>query len=150
MIMTHRFAKRILINSDPATIWKTLTKPELMKQWMGEPEMGIEIQTDWKVNNPIIISGYHHIKFENKGAVLQYDLNRTLKYSHLSSISHLEDKPDNYSIIEFEITPFEGQTMLALTISNFPTEIICKHLSFYWRTTVEKIKILVEKSKVES
>jgi hypothetical protein len=46
-------------------VWPTLTDPDLMKQWMGEPTMEIEITTDWKIGNPIIITGFHPIKFEN-------------------------------------------------------------------------------------
>jgi uncharacterized protein YndB with AHSA1/START domain len=142
--MNHRIEKSILINSDPSTIWKTLTVPELVQQWMGEPEMGIEIHTDWKVNSPIIIRGFHHIKFENRGTVLQFEPCKTLKYSHLSSVSRLVDKADNYSIIGFVLTPLENQTLLSLTIENFPTDTIFKHLQFYWNTTIHKIKYFIE------
>lgn len=38
---------------------------------IGEPEMGIEIITNWQVGSPIVIKGFHHKKFENKGTVLQ-------------------------------------------------------------------------------
>jgi uncharacterized protein YndB with AHSA1/START domain len=143
--MFPQFEKTIRINSEPATVWNTLTDLELMKQWMGTAEMEIEIKTDWKMNSPIIISGRHHIGFENKGTVLKYERNQKLKYSHLSSLSRLEDRPDNYSTIEFELIPLKGQTALTLTIEHFPTETIYKHLCFYWRTTIEKIRLLAEK-----
>ena len=91
-VMTSKFSTTISINSDAATIWASLTNPELMTKWMGEPEMKIEIETDWKVNSPIAIRGFHHVEFENKGIILQYDKEKKLSYSHLSSISRLEDK----------------------------------------------------------
>jgi hypothetical protein len=143
--MNPTFEKKVLINANPATVWKALTEPAQMVQWMGEPEMGLTIETTWQVNSLITISGFHHIKFENKGAVLIYDPHRTLSYTHLSSVSRLADKPEHYSIFIFILTPVAEQTELALAIENFPTEVIYQHLCFYWRTTVEKIRLFVEK-----
>jgi uncharacterized protein YndB with AHSA1/START domain len=142
--MKDKFSTAVTINSEPVKVWTTLTDLELMRQWLGEPEMKIEVQTDWKINTTIFIRGFHHIKFENKGIVLQYDRVKKLSYSHLSSISRLPDKPENYSILEFVLTPIDKQTLLTLNISNFPTETIRKHLEFYWRTTIVAIKKRVE------
>ncbi|MBI3258605.1 MAG: SRPBCC domain-containing protein [Ignavibacteriae bacterium] len=139
-----QFEKTIIINSLPSLVWKVLTDPTLMKQWMGEPEMNLNIQTDWTVNSPIVIFGFHHVKFENKGVVLEFEPNMKLTYTHLSSISRLADKPENYTIFEFTLTPLGDGTSLTLTISNFPTESIFKHNDFYWRATMEIIKKLVE------
>jgi len=138
--MTDKFSTTVTINSEPAKVWTTLTDIELMRQWLGEPEMKIEVQTDWKINSKILIRGFHHINFENKGIILQYDREKKLSYSHLSSISRLPDKPESYSILEFILTAFDKQTLLTLNISNFPTETIRKHLEFYWRTTIVNIK----------
>lgn len=44
-----------------------------MTQWLGTPEMKIEVETDRKINSAIIIRGFHHIRFENKGMILEYD-----------------------------------------------------------------------------
>lgn len=140
------FEKTVIINSDPATIWKNLTEPLLIKKWMGEPEMKIEIHTDWKVNSPIVITGFHHVKFENKGTILQYDENCTLTYTHFSSVSRLADIPENYSVIAFTLTPFENQTALTLKINGFPTVTIFKHLQFFWQTTIEIIKRTIERT----
>ena len=112
---------------------------------MGEPEMKVEVLTDWKINSPIFIRGFHHVQFENKGIVLQYEKGKMLSYSHLSSVSRLPNKPENYSILEFILTPVDKNTQLTLNITNFPTEIIRKHLEFYWRTTIITIKKSVEK-----
>lgn len=133
-----------MIQAGPSIVWKHLTDPGLMKQWMGEPEMELDIIADWKVGSPIIIRGFHHIQFENKGYVLQFEPHRILKYDYLSSISRLPDKPENRTVIEFTLTPMEDHTSLTLTLSNFPTESIFKHVSFYWTTTLEVIKNTIE------
>ena len=115
-----------------------------MKQWMGEPEMALDIIADWKVGNPIIIRGFHHVQFENKGYVLRFQPGRILKYDYLSSLSCLPDKGENRTVIEFILTPIENRTTLTLTLSNFPTEAIFKHVSFYWTTTIDVIKKTIE------
>lgn len=144
--MIEKFSTSVLINSEPSKVWTTLTDFELMSQWMGDPEMKIEVQTDWKIDSEIFIRGFHHIKFENKGVILQYDRENRLSYTHLSSVSRLEDKYENYTILEFVLIPIEEQTLLTLNIENFPTEIIRKHLEFYWRTTILTIKGQTEKT----
>ena len=144
--MSDKYSTTVTINASPATVWHTLTTPELMTAWMGEPEMEVKVITDWKPDSPIIIRGFHHVAFENKGVVLQYDREQTLSYSHLSNTSRLSDIPENYSILTFLLTPGEEGTALTLNITNFPTEVIQKHLEFYWRTTIVKIKKIIEGS----
>jgi uncharacterized protein YndB with AHSA1/START domain len=130
----------------PSAVWQYLTNSDLMKQWMGEEEMKIEIITDWKVGSPIIIKGFHHVAFENKGTVVDIDPYRILKYDYISSISRLTDTPENRTSVEFKLTPFKNQTSLTLTLRNFPTEAIFKHVDFYWRTTIEILKKSIEAS----
>jgi uncharacterized protein YndB with AHSA1/START domain len=142
--MIDKFSTTITIDSDPAKVWATLTDLKIMERWLGDPEMKIQAQTDWKVNEAICIRGFHHVAFENKGTVIQYDKEKKLSYSHLSSMSRLSDKPGNYSVLEFILTPIDNCTQLTLIISNFPTETIRKHLEFYWRTTIVTIKKTVE------
>ncbi|MES2767283.1 MAG: SRPBCC domain-containing protein [Bacteroidota bacterium] len=142
--MTNLFKKEIHIDADAETVWRNLTQPELVKQWIGEPQMGVEIETNWRVGSPIIITGFHHIKFRNKGVVLQFEPNKFLQYTQLDSVSRLPDVAESYTILEFLLTPFKNGTQLSLTISNFPTETIFKHLEFYWRGTLEIFKKVVE------
>ena len=138
------FSKTITIYAPVLKVWQALTNPELMKQWMAEEE--IAIITDWKVGAPIFIKGdAHWVYFENKGIVLQYEPEKVLQYSHLSSLSKLPDASENYSLIKFNLVSIENQTTLTLSLSNFPTESIYKHLAFYWNTTLELLKAFIEK-----
>ena len=135
--------KTIEINAAPSKVWDALTNPDVMKKWMSETE--IKITTDWKVGSPFIINGnLHGINFENNGTVLRFERERVLKYSHLSSLSRLPDEDRNYSMIEFSLAPTENQTSLTVTVSNFPTESIYKHLVFYWNVTLEILKRMIE------
>jgi uncharacterized protein YndB with AHSA1/START domain len=142
--MSKKVERTVSINAPASKVWEYLTNPHLMKQWMGEPEMNLEITTDWVVGKPILIKGFHHVNFENKGTILQYDPLKIIQYSHLSSISRLPDIQDNYSIITFTITPFNEMTLLEIHVENFPTESIYKHLDFYWQGTANALKYLIE------
>lgn len=140
-------SKSMTINASATKVWEALTVPALMKKWMFPAE--IAIMTDWKVGSPIVIRGeLHGIPFENKGTVRQYEPERLLQYSHLSSVSRLPDEPASYSLLEFRLTAItESQTVLTLGLSNFPTQVIYKHLAFYWNVTLEIIKRMLEQSE---
>jgi uncharacterized protein YndB with AHSA1/START domain len=139
------FSKTIDINAPASAVWAALTSPAIMKKWMAEAD--IDILTDWQVGAPFIIRGsLHGIKFENRGTVVQFDPEKRLCYTHLSSISRLPDVPESYSMLAFEL----DQTTLTVTISNFPTETIYKHLAFYWNVTPGILKKLIEQGEDES
>jgi uncharacterized protein YndB with AHSA1/START domain len=140
--------KTIEIEAPTFKVWAALTQPELMKKWMADAETEINILTDWIVGDPIIMRGkLHRMKFENKGRVLQFEREKILQYSHLSSLSRLPDEPNSYSILEFRLTPIDHGTSLTLTLSNFPTEAILKHLVFYWNVTLEILKRKIEEQE---
>jgi len=145
--MTQRIDKSIAIEAPPATVWKALTDADNMKLWMSEPEMKMEVITDWNVGNSIVIKGFHHAHFENKGKVLQFEAPALLHYTSLSSLSRLPDLPENYLHIEFRLTPSGNETTLMLTLSNFPTETIAKHIDFYWTTTLGILKVWIEQQE---
>ena len=137
------FNNNIIINAKPAKVWEALTSPQQMAKWMAESE--IEIITSWQIGSPIIIRGdLHGIPFENTGRVRQFEPEKLLSYSHLSSLSNLPDETDSYSVIEFSLQPNGNQTVLTLTLSNFPTEEIYRHLAFYWSVTLEMLKGFIE------
>ena len=142
--MSYRIENTLVINAPATTVWDNLTQPPLMTQWMGGDDHQLRIKTNWQVKGPITMTGFHHLPFENKGTVLQFDPGKILSYTQLSSLSRLPDQPGNYSVITFLLTPAKDQTSLTLTINNFPTETIYRHLDFYWRATLVLLKKFIE------
>jgi uncharacterized protein YndB with AHSA1/START domain len=142
--MGTEFEKTVFIHSSADIVWQYLTDPGLMKKWMGEPELKIKVDTNWIPGSSILITGYHHGNFVNKGLVLQAERNKVLQYTHLSSVSRLPDSIENYSVLTFTLKPEGQRTTLSLNIKNFPTETIYKHFELYWRTTLEILKSDIE------
>lgn len=118
--------------------------PQSMQNWMLD-DGKIEVVTNWEIDLPIVIKGdMHGIPFENWGVVKRFEPENLLQYSHLSSLSVLPDVIASYTVITFELMPNEGRTMLSLTLNNFPTFEIYKHLDFYWNMTLPIIKAFAE------
>lgn len=139
-----KFEKQVVIEASPGQVWKYLTDVDLMRSWMTEEDL--EISTTWQVDEPILIRGEHAgFAFYNTGVVVQYEPFRLLEYSHLSSLSCLaEDSSENYAVIQFNLTDSEAKTILKITVENFPTESIYRHLVFYWNVTIEILKKMIE------
>jgi uncharacterized protein YndB with AHSA1/START domain len=138
--------KKIDINALPSEVWKALTDTDMMQEWMLDED--IHILTNWNVDSPIIITGIlNGHTFENKGAVLKYEYEKNLHYSHLSSLSNLSDEEKNYVVYNFNLTQRTTHTSLSVTIHNFPTESIYQHMNFYWNTTLNFLKQFIEKQK---
>lgn len=135
--------KTIHINASAKIVWQALTDPQLMKRWMSDYAM--EIEVDWQVGNLIIINGdLHGIPFQNKGIILQYQPENLLQYTYWSTLSEQADIPENYSIITTQLFPEENRTKLQLTQSNFIAYTTYKHWEFYWNVTLHILKNFVE------
>jgi uncharacterized protein YndB with AHSA1/START domain len=135
--------KTVRIDAGAEAVWAVLTEPELIRQWVSDDEL--EVLTDWAVGGAVVMRGdLHGLAFENKGKVLECEPGKLLRYTYLSSLSKLPDRPQNYSVIEFRLKAEEGQTVLTLTQSNFVTITNYKHFDFYWNVTMRIIKRLAE------
>lgn len=134
-----------LINAPAHLVWDSLTRAELMKQWMGDPEMAVEVETDWIVGKPIVVRGFHHVRFKNSGVVLEFNPTTRLAYTHLSSLSRLPDEPGSYTTLEFNLSSTGDATSLGFVATGFPTDSIYKHLRFYWGGTLQILKQSVER-----
>ncbi|HRI68515.1 MAG TPA: SRPBCC domain-containing protein [Polyangium sp.] len=141
--VTHR----VTIDAPRMRVWEALTNIEQLRQWMAEPEIRMEVAADWKVGGSVVVKGFHHAAFENKGTVLEFDPPNFLRYSQLSSLSRLPQTPENHTEFEFRLTEESGQTVFELTMRGFPTDSIYRHLDFYWRVTLGILKQFIETSR---
>ncbi len=132
------------IPAEPKSVWEVITNPDLMVQWMAGEDFLLRIQTNWQPNGRILLSGhvfgFQHKSFQNIGRVLIFDEPYHLCYTHLSSLSKLPDVPENHTRVDYRLEKLPNGTRLTVTLSNFPTYEIYKHLAFYWRTTVHILR----------
>jgi uncharacterized protein YndB with AHSA1/START domain len=103
------------IAAPAAKVWDGITNPEIIAQYM----MGAHVATDWKVGHPITWAGeFNGQAFRDKGEVLVFDPPKRLSVTHWSPLSNVEDKPENYHVVTYDLSETGGVTTLKLTQSN--------------------------------
>ena len=133
------------INAPASKVWEALTKPELIKQYF----FGTDTNTDWKVGSPITFKGKWEGKsYEDKGTILDVEHNKLIRYSYWSSMSGIEDKPENYVNTTYKLLGDDNKTTLTVTQENIPDEKMKEHSEQNWRTVLNNLKKLLEKKSV--
>jgi uncharacterized protein YndB with AHSA1/START domain len=131
----------IEINASIKKVWDALVNPEIIKQYL----FGTETITDWKVGSPIIFQGvYEGVAYKDKGTILELIPEKKLKYNYWSSFSKLEDIPENYQQISFELLSKNGKSILSLTQENIPNQTAKEHSEANWGMVLDQIKKIVE------
>ena len=131
----------IRINAPVSKVWEGLTKPEMIKQYLH----GTEAISDWRVGSPLVFKGTWKGKsYSDKGVILKIEKERLFQYSWLSSMSGLEDRPENYSIITYNLRPVDGGTELSLTQENVANEEARKNSEKNWSDVLNVLKDLLE------
>jgi uncharacterized protein YndB with AHSA1/START domain len=132
----------IIIHAPPAQVWKALTDPEMIKEYL----FGTRVSTDWKTGSPIRYRGVWEGKsYEDKGTVLRIVPGRLLVTSFWSSLAGLPDVPENYKTVAYELAAENGRTRLTLSQDNNATEEEKAHSEGNWRMVLEGLKKIVEK-----
>jgi len=136
-------SKSIDINAPVAKVWDALTNPAIIKEYL----FGTETITDWKPGSEIIFQGeYQGHKYRDKGIVKENILNKRISYSYWSGFSGLEDKPENYSLVSYDVvSKGNDQTQLTWTQKGYPDEERQKHSESGMDVFLKSIKEVVEK-----
>ena len=106
---------RTTVKAAPSAVWKALTTPSTLKQFF----FGSDVSTDWRVGSPISFSGTWKGKaYEDKGNIETFERDRRLAFTHWSPLSGMEDTPENYHVVSFDLQPANGSTEVVLTQTN--------------------------------
>lgn len=90
-------------------VWQALTVPGLVKQW----QYGSDLLTTWEPGSPIVFRNeWNGQVFEQKGTVLEFSPESRVKYSLFFPRPGLEDIPENYFFMTYELTESDGTTSL--------------------------------------
>ncbi|GCE15572.1 SRPBCC family protein [Tengunoibacter tsumagoiensis] len=107
---------RITINAPAAQVWNAITQPELVKQW----QYGTDLITSWQAGSPIIFRNEWEGKiFEQKGTVFEFVPYSLVRYTLFAPRPDLEDAPENYLTMIYQLQETNGQTTLSI-IQNDP------------------------------
>ena len=131
----------ITINASVNTVWQALTDPQLVKQYM----FGSTLVTDWKIGEPVLYRGEWEGKsYEDKGMLLAFEPMRTIAMTFFSPASGLEDKPENYQKITYDVVPEGESVQLTVTQENNKDEASASRSQENWQMILGEIKKLVE------
>jgi uncharacterized protein YndB with AHSA1/START domain len=128
-------------------VWEALITPEIIKKYF----FGTDAISDWQVGSPLIFKGEWQGKhYEDKGNILAREDGKLFKYSYWSSMSGIEDKPENYVIVTYELAEKNGNTLLTITQENIPDEKMKAHSEENWNKVLAELKDLLENQTVDS
>ena len=100
------------IDASVEKVWNALTKPEIIKQYF----FGTQTTTSWVKGSPITFDGNWEGKsYHDKGTVLDVQKNKLIRYSYWSSMSGIEDKPENYVTVTYKLAGKDGDVELTIT-----------------------------------
>ena len=147
------FTDTIPIAAPVDRVWHALTDPEASRLWRGA-----EFVTDWQTGSPLLVRRSFGIKtIEDHGRVVLANFPNQLTLNILPSISHLPDRPENYSTIDMVLAAQGADTSLTVThtVPEPPAHREKaaasgldmsgeKHVAFYWRSTLPLLRDLIE------
>jgi uncharacterized protein YndB with AHSA1/START domain len=129
------------IDAPGERVWDALTDPEQIEQYM----FGSRVSTDWKPGSPILWKGEYAGKaYEDKGKIVEVERPRRLALTHFSPLSGLEDRPENYHTLVYELQERNGKTRLSLSQDNNATQEAADHSRANWETMLTSLKKVVE------
>jgi uncharacterized protein YndB with AHSA1/START domain len=102
----------ITIHASPQQVWDALTQPERVKLW----QYGSELTTTWAIGSEIRFRAeWQGQVFEQWGKVLDFRPYECIRYSLFAPRPDLEDKPENYFIMNYTLKKVENHTFLEIT-----------------------------------
>ncbi|TSE13644.1 SRPBCC domain-containing protein [Mesorhizobium intechi] len=138
--------KAIVVAAEPAKVWRVLTTPGIIPQWMSDEELTVSLEGH--AGGPIVIRGLlHGMAFENRGIVRAFEPQRLFSYSYWSTLSasRLADVPEHHTLVSFALAPADGGTLLTLTLSDFAEPSMRPHANLYWGPTLQILKAVCER-----
>ena len=132
----------IMIDASTVKVWEALTTPSIIKQYF----FGTNAISDWNEGSSLIFKGEWEGKsYEDKGTILEKVPMKLFRYNYWSSMSVIEDKPENYVTITYELEERNEETLLTVTQENIPDEKTRQHAEQNWNKVLGNLKQLLEK-----
>ncbi len=117
--MQHQLILRdsISINAPASVVWDILVNPQETKKYM----FGCSAMSDWKIDSPLLwtanIDGADRVFV--KGNIVELEQHRFLAYTTIDPHSRIEDIPENYLTVTYELSVENEHTILIITQGDF-------------------------------
>jgi uncharacterized protein YndB with AHSA1/START domain len=107
----------ITIDAPAAKVWDILVNPEQTKKYM----FGCEALSDWKQGSPLIWKMIYEGKdfIPVKGIIVSIEPEKRLEYTVIDPNSAIEDIPENYLTVIYELFTDNNQTVLTVTQGDY-------------------------------
>lgn len=103
---------KVKLNAKPEKVWEALTRADLVKKW----QYGSDLITNWKVGETIKFhSEWNGNVYEQHGTVLEVKPYELISYSLFAPRPGIEDIPENYFTMIYNLQPFNNGTALTIT-----------------------------------
>lgn len=114
---TLEIKNSITINEPASKVWEVLTQTEHTKIYM----FGCSAISDWKVGSSLLWNGsYEGVEMTFvKGFIVEILPNSKLIYTVFDSNSTIEDIPENYLNVTYELLEADGRTTLNVTQGDY-------------------------------
>ncbi|MGC4035497.1 MAG: SRPBCC family protein [Chitinophagaceae bacterium] len=131
----------VAIHATADEVWDALTNPEKIKQYF----FGTNAISDWKKGSSLKFTGEWEGKsYEDKGTILDAEPGRLFRYTYWSSMGKLEDKPENYATVTYELVPSGDETILHISQDGVASQEAKGHHEQNWNYVLGELKKLVE------
>ncbi|MCW3117022.1 MAG: hypothetical protein JWM28_1104 [Chitinophagaceae bacterium] len=131
----------VKINAGNEEVWDALTNPEKIRQYF----FGTHAISDWKKGSSLKFTGEWEGKtYEDKGTILDTEPGKLFRYTYWSSMGKLEDKPENYATVTYELVPSGTETILKISQDNIANEEGREHSEKNWEYILGEMKKFVE------
>jgi len=107
----------ITIDAPASKVWDLLVNPEQTKKYM----FGCEAISDWKQGSALLWKGNYEGKemVFVKGTILEIKPFELLKYTVIDPNSPMEDIPENYLNVTYQLKEENGKTVFIVTQDGF-------------------------------
>jgi len=143
----------ISIEASASKVWNALTNPEQTQQYM----FGCAALSDWKAGSPLLWQAHYEGKdvVFVKGSIVSIEPHKQLSYTTFDPHSAIEDIPQNYLTVTYQLTEDNSITTLKVTQGNYATvaEGERRYTEAYnggegWNPILVEIKKLVEEKQM--
>jgi uncharacterized protein YndB with AHSA1/START domain len=138
----HVATAEVAISASPAQVWAALTDPVQLKKWM----FGADVESAWTRGSPIVWRGeYEQGTYEDRGEVLDVDPPHHLRMTHFSPSGGMDDVPENYHHVSYDLEERGDRTYVTLRQDNNSSEEEAERSAANWSLMLHSLKEVVER-----